>query len=143
MSLTRIFKKGDVVVKIPNQKSMAPVDVKEIPLPKKFPPPASIGFHPFRVVVGLEFFDPTKANAVVAKFNPPIEISIRYTNQDKTYADNVCRELRLGYWDGTRWIRFTKTKNGFRLKRNKPSGTGGWGKVKVKNWIDPAKAWGT
>ena len=34
MSLTRQFKNGDVVVYIPNQKSMAPVDVRQIPPPE-------------------------------------------------------------------------------------------------------------
>src|SRR5512135_2285378 len=105
MSRTRQFKNGNVVVYIPDQKSMLPVDVKEVlPPALKDTPPVPIGFHPFRMVVGLEFFDPTNANAIVAKFDPPIEISIRYTNQDQSYADNVCRDLRLGFWDGTRWI---------------------------------------
>jgi hypothetical protein len=144
MDRTRQFKNGDVVVDIPDQKSMASVDVKEVPMPAiKDTHSVLIGFQPFRMVVGLEFFDPTNANAVVEKFDPPIKISIRYTNEDKTYADNVCRDLRLGFWDGTRWTRFTASKHEFRLEPDETSDSGGWGRVNVKNWIDPAKAWGT
>ena len=143
MSLTRRFKNGDVEVIIPDQKKV-PVDVREVSAPSlEQTPPVHIGFHPFRIVIGLEYFDPTHENAGVGQFDPPLEVHIRYTAQDLAIATNARRALRLGFWDGTRWLLFTESKHDFRLEPDQAPGTGGWGKVKVKDWNDPPKAWGT
>ena len=142
MSVTRYFKNGDVVVFIPDQKNHLKVDVKEIAPPTLTgTTTVAIGFHPFRMVIGLEFYNPASSGDVVAQFDPAIEVSIRYTDQDMSIAKNAGRDLLLGFWDGKRWLRFTVAKHAFKLEPDKASG--GWGKVKVKDWSDPAKAWGT
>lgn len=67
-------------------------------------------------------------------FTKPIEIRVAYTQQDVDHAKGV-ENLALGFWDGRRWMHFTKQKHGFELK-------GGAGIAHVRRWDDPQIVWG-
>jgi len=106
-------------------------------------PPVTIGFHPFRLVINLKFVDASQPAIEIVQFDPPIEIQVRYEKSDVDVTDAVRRPLSLGFWDGSRWLRFTGRKHNFRLQPDPPPGTGGWGICNVSNWVDPPHAWGT
>ena len=106
-------------------------------------PAVPIGFHPFRVVANIKFVDtkdPTKTSFV---FSELVEIHVQYTDSDFNIAKAARRDLSLGYWDGTRWLRYTLTTHQFQLVPATPPATGGLGIVKILKWDDPPHAWGT
>jgi hypothetical protein len=106
-------------------------------------PAVPIGFHPFRVVANIKFMDTKDPKKTSFVFSEPVEIHVQYTDQDMTIAKAAGRELSLGYWDGTRWLRYTTTTHQLKIAPATPPATGGWGIFKVLKWGDPPHAWGT
>jgi hypothetical protein len=136
------FNSGTVIVDIPDQGF--PVDVVELPLPDiNQLKVVSIGFHPFRLVTNMQVVDTSQQNKEVQIFTQPIEIRVWYTADDYRIAKEARRELTLGFWDGTRWFRFTKNKHNFHWDPIDKPASGGWGVINVTHWGDPTKSWGT
>jgi hypothetical protein len=135
------FSEEGVQVTVPSQAKS--VKVVKLPLAslRELPTPVSVDFEPFRPVINFEvqYEDGTK----VEEFNPPIQISVRYTSDDFKNADNVGKSLKLGSWDGTTWWLYTAEKDSFQLVPDgKEPSAGGWGVVLVSKWGDPTQVWG-
>jgi len=140
--IVKNFPKEGIIVYLPAYATTINVTLPAPPAITSMPP-VPIGFHPFRVVANIKFVDtkvPTKTSFV---FSAPVEIHVQYTDSDFNIAKAACRELSLGYWDGTRWLRYTPSTHEFQLVPATPPATGGWGIFKVLKWGDPPHAWGT
>ena len=61
---------------------------------------------------------------------------------DKEAADRANKPLALGFWDGSRWVRFTAAKHNFSLQADADPNKGGVGKVSISKWGDPAAGCG-
>jgi hypothetical protein len=101
------------------------------------------GFNPFRLVINLKVIDPAHPDKKTNTFTPPLEVRVRYTDADEQEAKRRGMPLRLGYWDGAKWQYFTLEGHAFKLKRKRYKQYVGWGIVKLSEWGDPPKAWGT
>src|SRR4030065_2284685 len=124
---------NDVIVSIPDQGYTA--DVLKLNLPQIGNlPVVSLGFHPFRLVINMDIVDTSRQNTVTQKFIPPIEIRVHYTQADLAIASAARRNLCLGFWDGTRWMRFTSKKHHFHLEPNPNPINGGWCIISISHW---------
>jgi len=106
-------------------------------------PPVPGGFQPFRAVTNFRLVYVEQPEREVTTFDPPIEVRIRYYPSDLEKAAVMDKLLRLGFWDGKQWIRFTPEKHQYHLEPAPPPENSGWGVANVSNWGDPTHAWGT
>ncbi|HEX9091062.1 MAG TPA: hypothetical protein VF831_06205 [Anaerolineales bacterium] len=140
--IVKSFPKEGIIVYLPAYATTINVTLPTPPAITSMPA-VPIGFHPFRVVANIKFVDtssPTKTSFV---FSEPVEIQVQYTDADFNIAKAARRDLSLGYWDGTRWLRYTYPTHQFQLVPATAPATGGLGIVKVLKWGDPPHAWGT
>ena len=49
----------------------------------------------------------------------------------------IAAAMQLGFWDGCRWVLFTKEKHNFRILPNNQPETGGVEIVDISKWGDP------
>ena len=103
-------------------------------------------FTPSVLIINAEIVDARDERTILTDFDPPIEIQVKFpdtvianarkrASQTKSAPsnDDVLAALQLGFWDGSRWVLFTKEKHNFRLLT-----TGGIvGVVTLKKWGDP------
>jgi len=113
-----------VVVQIPIQTDLTLV------------PSGTTGTH--RPVINLKILD-RRTNDVVTVFEPAIELHVGYTATDVSHANGE-RNLRLGYWDGSKWELFATSI--VRLDQLPSGDLLGWGIVEVGGWSDPTIGWG-
>ena len=138
----RIFAEEFVDVKIP-QRDKA-IDVVKRDIPKDMDMYPKEGFQPFRIVINLVVVDFDTHEIELTDFDPPIEVRVRYQSGDVDKA-GAPEKLKLGFWDGKRWILCTVEKHRFSLQPDDPKrpAQGGWGVVFLKHWGDPTVSWGT
>ncbi len=121
-----------------------PYEVQGLPMPSKASLPAVAGgFDPFRLVINFKVVDHDHPRKTSHTFKPPMEVRVRFTDDDLQQAAARGKPLRLGYWDGTKWEYFTPAAHDFKLKRKRHKKLAGWGYVKLSTWGDPPKGWGT
>jgi hypothetical protein len=142
-NLTRkYFRKEGVVVKHPGLNQT--IKVERLPILALGTMKAVTGgFKPFRPVINLKVVDAAHPGREVAEFEPPIELRVRYDEEDLAQAKKEGKDLWLGFWDGKEWIRFTNEKHQFELVPDRYKKLVGWGVVRISRWADPTKAWGT
>ncbi len=109
-------------------------------------------FTPHRIVMNLVFVDPDHPEAVRDEFEPAVTLQVRYTDEDLTRArntlehkaqaeqrerkegeptqDQILAALELGYWDGSRWIKFTPKDHGYSITKDAVAS------VSIKAWAD-------
>jgi len=127
----------DVNVKFPGQAGR--ISVQRLPMPADMPAVPG-GFQPIRLVINLKLADTMQPGIDLLKFDPPIELHVRYTTAD--LAKVTKEELSLGFWDGKHWIRFTEKGHSFQLKHWEEAKGRGLAIVSISQWGDPPVAVG-
>jgi hypothetical protein len=100
--------------------------------------PLPDGFRPIRPVINLKVVNTALPHKKVNVFDPPLEVRVRYTDDDLLKARELNAELSLGFWNGKQWIRCVPTK----LSTSRSKKWAGWGVVTIAKWGDPTIAWG-
>jgi hypothetical protein len=110
-------------------------------------------FTPAELVINVEVVDANNAHTVLTDFDPPLEIEFKFptsliknarelATRQKMNIDSVddfASVIKVGFWNGLRWVLFTKEKHNFRIQGNDT--TGYVGKVNLTKWGDPPIAW--
>ena len=136
------FTEEGATVNVPEQKDGKKVKIEKLPkdsLDKMKPKKG--GFKPGRGVFNFQVVDEDDPSKVLATFDPPFELRVRYTKADEKRAQEAGKPLELAFWNGSEWIIFTKDKHQFKLEPDS-KGSGGEGVAKISNWGDPNVAWG-
>ena len=138
--LHKYFKKEDVNVMFP--KPNPGITAKRVDMPTTPMPAVSGGFTPILPpVINLKLEDASQPGSSVLVFPNPVEFHIRY---DKTHLTKAAgKQLSLGYWDGTTWIRFTPAVHNFHLGPWDAKKGRGLLIVEIHQWGDPPIAVGT
>ncbi len=80
-------------------------------------------------------------DALVTHFNPPFTLRMAYSAEDLERAKQAALEFPVfGFWDGCRWVLFTKEKHNLSYEPN-PTPTpeiAGHAMVELAAWIDPS-----
>ena len=112
-------------------------------------------FKPGGLLMNPEVLDARHPETVLTTFEPPMEIQVKFPNaaienarqlvrkqkQNEKYeptTDEVVAALQLGFWDGARWVQFTKEKHKLRFLTT----AGIVGVVSLSKWGDPPIGWG-
>ncbi len=110
-------------------------------------------FTPAELVINVEVVDAKDMHTVLTDFDPPLEIEFKFpasliknardlaVQQKRSInsADDLVGVIQVGFWNGLRWVLFTKEKHNFRIQGNDT--TGYVGKVNLRKWGDPPIAW--
>jgi len=101
-------------------------------------------FKPGRLIFNFGVVDENDPEVYLEEFDPPIELRVRYEEEDVIRAEAAGESLRLAFWneDEKRWILFTAEKHNFRLEPDESPGTGGFGVAEISHWRDPQVGWG-
>lgn len=139
----KYFRKEDVNVRYHGHGKTVTAK-RVLPLPALADLPATAGvFKPFRIVIYLKLTDTTQKGKKVLKFDPPIEVNVRYTEKDLALAEQAGGELKLADWDGKKWILFTKAAHNYHLEQWDPVKGRGWCVVHLSAYGDPPIGIGT
>jgi hypothetical protein len=91
---------------------------------------------PNRLVINFELvLDPSSPGEYISDFDPPIELSVRYTQEDVLSVGSV-ENLQLGFWDDEAgyWVSFNQPeKYDFKVDGD---GSGGYFRVTLSSWAD-------
>jgi hypothetical protein len=114
-------------------------------IPKKLPKMTSVPgtkgvFKPTRLIINLKLEYADQPKARILKFDPPIEVRVRYSAQD--YADNE-KHIHMAYRSRKKWIPFTEADHNFTQEELDELTGIGWVSVFLKEWGDPPIAVGT
>jgi len=132
-------------VKIPAQKSNKKLIAIKLTSKTLAEVPETEGvFKPGRLIINFAVIDEEKPAGYLEAFDPPIELRVRYEEEDFLLAQAANEPLTLAFWneDEERWILFTAEKHNFRLERDESPGTGGFGVAEISHWGDPQVGWG-
>jgi hypothetical protein len=101
-------------------------------------------FKPGRLIFNFAVIDEEKPEGYLKEFDPPIELRVRFEEEDDIRAKAAGKSLQLAFWkeDEERWILFTAEKHNFRLERDESPGTGVFGVAEISHWGDPQVGWG-
>lgn len=101
-------------------------------------------FDPIDLVINLKVVNTNKPEAIVMVFDPALELRVRYRTGHYLLSGGNILKLKLGYYDGVKWIPFTVATHRFTLTPNIRSQPhlGGWGNVFIDQWPDPTVGWG-
>ena len=128
------FRKNHVVIK-----SLVPaltLDVIRLKIPPKYKMPhVRGGFTLKRRVINLKFVDTSQPDLEILKFDPPIQVRVRYDHKD--IAASGINPPNLAYWDGTAWIYFTEPDHQIHPENWSPAKKTGWLVVNIHEWCDP------
>jgi len=133
-----IFGDADVIVMIPRQTSneafLYAVDLptgnlEELNSDKD-------QFKPYRLVINFELvLDPNSPSEYITEFAPPIELGVRYTEEDVKSVGGL-GNLQLGFWDEEKkyWVSFAQnSKYNFKVDGDE---LGGYIWVTISSWGD-------
>ncbi len=129
------FKSEGVIVKHPHHPQKITVrrqTIEKAAVLKGIP----AGFKLIRMVINLKVVDAANPKLEVSVFDPPLEISIRYTKDDLKQAAG--KPFQVGYWDGKRW-----TNCAYDLVETPKQPYLGWLVLKIARWDDPTLVVGT
>lgn len=121
------------MVTIPHQVVARPLRIGD---PQDFPtntPPTPGVFEPTRCVINFQVTE-DDGSTVVHHFAPPMVLRVEITEAEfEQVAEG--HELKLGFWDETRWVPFTKEKHHFTLHSH-------FAIALIRHWGDPCVSWG-
>ncbi len=121
----------------PDMNPKGKLQVQRLTLP---PPPCNQDNKCVRVVLDFRVVDSDNDNLLVTHFDPPMTLSVKYTNGDvEKVLGQDWQNLTLRFWNGERWEAFTPKVHGFWLEGN---AMGGFGHVSISEWGDRAVVWG-
>lgn len=152
------FPKEGVRVKIPKQKSLQKMVARTVPsVPISKLSSNEDEFKPARFVINVEVVDANDPMTILTDFDPAFEIQVKYTSYDLKRLEQAKMAYKLaggtmggkgepvfqlGFWNGRRWVLFTKEKHNYRIVPNIPPDTGGFEVVDISQWGDPLMAHG-
>jgi len=146
------FEKKGMVMVIPNQGE----EVRIITMTPFFEAelPAQVGFAANREVISFKVLGEEQETLTV--FEPPLRLYVIYRDEDLQHAKGNEEKLGLGFWNGKRWIVFTREEHGFELHKKDsplfkwpfdeffefPKDALGYGVASASSWEDYPVAWG-
>lgn len=110
-------------------------------------PPIEVAGQPWprRVLLNVVVAREDDPDALVTQFNPPLTLKAAYSTEDLERA----KEFRLdypvfGFWDGCKWVLFTKEKHGlsYEPSLDPTAEIAGYARVELAAWNDPSIAQG-
>jgi len=131
---------GAVTATVPAQKNNVKVKVNTTDPGSLANMPGGADFRPDRAITNLVLEDEARPGTVLTQFDPAFELRIRYTAADVTAAGGG--QLKMAFWNGTKWVLFTAAKHQFRLEPDATPATGGHGVAMISSWGDPPIAVG-
>ena len=119
------------------------VDVVRLPLlPLEKMASDTDEFKPKRLVMNFEVVDAKDTDSLVTDFKPPFELRVDIPEEYLLGIKHNYDAIEMGFWDGCRWIKFTREKHQFQVRPNDPPGTGAVATAMISNWADPAFGYG-
>lgn len=144
------FSEEGVSVKIPPQRSLQKLLAKTVPaVPINQLSSKNDEFKPVRFVIHVELVDANDPDTILTDFDPAFELQVKYTPEDLARLEQAKTDyyqrggkqgdkdeptFQLGFWDGHRWVLFTKKKHNYRIEPNDPPETGGFEIVDISKW---------
>ena len=105
-------------------------------------PQTDADFVPRRVVIDFDFYDEDAPQASLTSIDAAFELRVRYTQQDVANAGGDWHSLKLAFYRGGKWKRFTQEKHHFILHPDEADPNTGYGVVQIRDWSDPNIGWG-
>jgi hypothetical protein len=130
----RYYPDEDVWVTIPTQAKARiliisdPLEIK----PLDDTPATPNVFEPFRTVINFQVEE--EDGTVVHRFSPPIILRVAFTDEDLAQVGEG-KEFGMAFWDGSRWVPFTKEKHHFQLHSR-------FAVAVIRDWGDPSVSLG-
>lgn len=147
MSKDFVFLNGDVTVSVATDKPKKLNAIKLDDLGNPDMNPVSGDFKPIRIIANIVLEEEGNPGVYLTDLGQAVDIKIRYTKADYNAAAALGKPLALGFWDVSqrRWVRLTAQKHGFLLQADDSDhpDKGGFGKITISKWADPASSWGT
>ena len=97
------------------------------------------GFQPIRFIGNLKFQNPTEPDQTTFQFDPPAQLQVRFTSNDKSRADGRAKDLAFAWWDGAEWQKLP----GAPTFDKGEQGSGGHLAFELEEISDPPICWGT
>ncbi len=94
-------------------------------------------FKPKRLVMNFEVVDAKHTDSIITDFEPPFELRVELPEDYLAGIKHNYDAIEMGFWDGCRWIEFTKEKHQFTVRPNDPPGSGAVATAMISNWADP------
>jgi hypothetical protein len=132
-TVERHFEEEKVWVTVPMQANARALLISD---PLEFPEdtPATPGvFELTRPVINFQVTEDDEST-LVHNFSPPMVLRVQITEAEFLQVA-AGYELKLGFWDGTRWVPFTKEKHHFELHAH-------FAIALIRHWGDPGVGWG-
>jgi hypothetical protein len=109
-------------------------------------------FTPDELVINVEVVDGHDQHIVLTDFDPSVEMQFKLSPRQIEAArklavdqkkpaetpEDLAAVIKVGFWDGARWVLFTREKHGFQIVGSQDSLVA---KVRLKKWGDPPIAW--
>ena len=129
-----------ITVLVPEQSEIVAVfEGSDIP---KDVPMKTEDFTVIRVIANITMYyrkDVARSDPVKT-FDLPIEIRVGYNLSDLMESNCDVKQLKLAYWDGSRWVIISDAKHEYQIL---PPSTGQVAEAKIWSWVgDPPVVWG-
>jgi hypothetical protein len=133
------FANGEIIVKIPTD-IVSRVKPVSLAIGNVNMRPTS-GFKPIRVVANIVLVEQSNSDVQLTDLPQPVEIEVRYRLSD--HAAAAGKPLALAFWDGEKWVYFSRAKHSYELMPDEDPQKGGVATITITRWGDPPIAWGT
>jgi hypothetical protein len=126
----RYFPSEDVWVTVPTQARARTLVISEsLGIKPLADTPATPNvFEPIRTVINFEVRE--EDGTVVHRLSPPMILRVAFTEQDLEQVGEG-NELGMAFWDGSRWVPFTKEEHHFQLHSR-------FAVAVIREWGDPS-----
>lgn len=133
LAVETYFEEENVVVTVPTQAVRRVLSIVLLdPDPNELPATPNV-FEPTRRVINFEVRE-SDGEALVQKFSPPMVLQVGI-GEDELGLVAAGYELKLAYWDGSRWVVFTKEEHQLEFHSD-------FAIVLVRHWGDATVGWG-
>jgi hypothetical protein len=131
--IDEVYEDVGVWVTVPRQEKGQLLQIQRLELPDEAETPETpTVFKPIDRLINFQVVG--QDGRPVQRFSPPMVLRVRITEAARNWAAQS-GQLRLAFWDGVKWVPFTKRKHLFHL-------TSDHGLAVIRDWGDPAVAWG-
>jgi hypothetical protein len=132
-TVERYFAAEGVLVTIPNQAVARALLISD---PQAWPADAEDTPGVFELTRPVINFHVTEndGSTIVHHFNPPLVLRVEITEAELEQVA-AGHDLKLGFWDGSRWVLFTKEKHHFQIHSQ-------FALALIRHWGDPGVGWG-
>lgn len=132
-TVDRYYEEEKVLVTIPTQARPRPLLISD---PLEFPADTEDTPGVFVLTRPVINFQVTEddGSTVVHHFNPPLVLRVEITEAEKQQVAEG-HDLKLAFWDGSRWALFTEEKHHFQIHSH-------FAFALIWHWGDPGLGWG-